>query len=284
LQKTHHQGFTLIEMSIVLVIIGLIVGGVLVGQDLIRAAGVRATISQIEKFNTAANTFFEKYRYLPGDIPAGPAAQFGFAARGQYAGEGDGNGLIEGVTSNAASSNLGYAFGAGETTMFWSDLTYANGQNLNLIEGSFSAASPSTIATFPVANVSSYFPAAKLGNGNYFYVYSNRVDSAAVMLAQPITNFYGIAIIKNINNSNGLNSAQGLSIQQAYDIDKKIDDGLANSGRVVGASVVGAISDIPNNNPYLSTACYSTFSGVYYVAQNPNAVICSLSFRMQAGD
>ncbi len=38
-------GFTLIEMSIVLVIIGLIVGGVLVGQDLIRAAEVRAQIS-----------------------------------------------------------------------------------------------------------------------------------------------------------------------------------------------------------------------------------------------
>jgi prepilin-type N-terminal cleavage/methylation domain-containing protein len=45
-------GFTLIELSIVLVIIGLIVGGVLVGQDLVKAAGVRATISQIEKFNT----------------------------------------------------------------------------------------------------------------------------------------------------------------------------------------------------------------------------------------
>jgi len=43
------KGFTLIELSIVLVIIGLIVGGVLVGHDLIRAAGVRATISQVEK-------------------------------------------------------------------------------------------------------------------------------------------------------------------------------------------------------------------------------------------
>ena len=53
--------FTLIEMSIVLVIIGLIVGGVLVGQDLIRAAYVRAQVSQIEKFNTALNTFYGKY-------------------------------------------------------------------------------------------------------------------------------------------------------------------------------------------------------------------------------
>jgi hypothetical protein len=44
----------------VLVVIGLIIGGILVGQDLIKAAEVRATISQIEKYQTAANTFYGK--------------------------------------------------------------------------------------------------------------------------------------------------------------------------------------------------------------------------------
>src|SRR3984885_3925644 len=73
--------FTLIELSIVLVIIGLIVGGVLVGQDLIKAAEIRATVSQIEKYNTAANTFQTKYNALPGDVPAAQAASFGMVAR-----------------------------------------------------------------------------------------------------------------------------------------------------------------------------------------------------------
>ena len=72
-------GFTLIELSVVLVIIGLIVGSVLVGQSLISAAGVRATIAQIEKYNTAANTFREKYGYLPGDIKDPDASSFGLA-------------------------------------------------------------------------------------------------------------------------------------------------------------------------------------------------------------
>src|ERR1039458_9134105 len=98
-------GFTLIELSVVLVIIGLIVGSVLVGQSLISAAGVRATIAQIEKYNTAANTFREKYGYLPGDIKDPDASSFGLAARGQYAGEGDDNGVIEGVWQDVANRN-----------------------------------------------------------------------------------------------------------------------------------------------------------------------------------
>ena len=58
---TREQGFTLIELAIVLVIIGLIVGGVLVGQDLIKAAEIRASVTQIEQYNTAA-------KYIPHEI------------------------------------------------------------------------------------------------------------------------------------------------------------------------------------------------------------------------
>ena len=76
-----NRAFTLIELSIVLVVVALIIGGVLVGQDLIRAAGVRSQITQIEKYQTAANTFRGKYGALPGDMNAATASQFGFPAR-----------------------------------------------------------------------------------------------------------------------------------------------------------------------------------------------------------
>ena len=62
------KAFTLIELSVVLVIIGLIVGGVLVGQDLIHAATIRATITQKERFSTAANTFRTKFGDVPGSL------------------------------------------------------------------------------------------------------------------------------------------------------------------------------------------------------------------------
>ena len=91
------KGFTLIELSIVLVVIGLIIGGILVGQDLIQAAETRSQITQIEKYNAAVNTFRLKYNCLPGDCLNVTA--FGFPPRGQYAGEGDGDGILEGVAA-----------------------------------------------------------------------------------------------------------------------------------------------------------------------------------------
>jgi len=125
INRQKHKGFTLIEMSVVLVIIGLIVGGILVGQNLVSAAAVRAQISQIDKYNSAVNTFYSKYQALPGDMPAAVANQFGFGARGQYAGEGDGNGAIEGLWNNQAGANFGGGQGFGETAMFWVDLSAA---------------------------------------------------------------------------------------------------------------------------------------------------------------
>jgi prepilin-type N-terminal cleavage/methylation domain-containing protein len=93
------NGFTLIEISIVLVIIGLIVGGVLVGHDLIKAADVRSQIAQIEQYQTAVNTFRAKYNCIPGDcIDAGT---YGFIVRGTGQGQGDGNQVIEGQPGQA---------------------------------------------------------------------------------------------------------------------------------------------------------------------------------------
>src|SRR4051812_10469894 len=91
------SGFTLIEMSIVLVIIGLTVGSVLVGKDLLAAAAVRAQITQIEKYQTSVNVFRIKYNAIPGDMTADQASQNGFLSRPGTVGKGDGNGLLDAI-------------------------------------------------------------------------------------------------------------------------------------------------------------------------------------------
>ena len=69
LARRHNKsGFTLIELSIVLVIIGLIVGGILVGQDLIKSAEMRNLASQLRQYQVATSTFRGKYNEIPGDM------------------------------------------------------------------------------------------------------------------------------------------------------------------------------------------------------------------------
>lgn len=63
------NGFTLIELSIVMLIIALVIGGVLVGRDMIRNAELQQVASSFLKFRDAVKQFQDKYKYLPGDMP-----------------------------------------------------------------------------------------------------------------------------------------------------------------------------------------------------------------------
>jgi prepilin-type N-terminal cleavage/methylation domain-containing protein len=316
--KFNCSGFTLIELSIVLVIIGLLVGGVLAGQDLIRAAQVRATIAQIEKYNLAANTFRGKYGYLPGDMTPAAAAQFGFVSRSGCAGDGDGNGLIESAGgSNFDAANLpgcltsgAYGNGSfGETALFWSELTYANGKNVNLIEGNFSEPMTFYLGTVPTSLM---MPEAKLGNGLYINIWSgDGVDCCGAFGSQnPATmqNYFYIAAIGSTNGntvSSNPNSAPTIPVRTAYMIDAKMDDGLPQTGNVLAMySGVnqqtswsnGADGNANSTNYYTGTGatptapssstCYDNngSAGVmhYSVGYNNGAGLnCGISFRFQ---
>ncbi len=284
-----------------LVIIGLIVGGVLTGQTLIAAAGVRAQITQIEKYNTAANTFFTKYGYLPGDIPAVPAAQFGFRSRGTQPGQGDGNGILQACGScDYQAAAWGFLQNPGEPVMFWEDLSAAH-----LIEGSFTTADSSTYLgaqniTGTALNL--WFPAAMLGNGNYVYAYSPTWQFNPPF-NMSVANYFGVSVISAISGTeNGaINSAPGMTVSQAAAIDFKIDDGFPQTGRILAVYLTaGNVYWTDGISPMLQAAntgatsgspitCYDNgnVSGTqkYSLAQNNGAgVNCALSFRMQAGD
>ncbi|MDC8759878.1 prepilin-type N-terminal cleavage/methylation domain-containing protein [Janthinobacterium fluminis] len=65
--RRQQQGFTLVEIAIVLVIIGLLLGGVLKGQGLIDSAKVKNIIQQSNALSAAVNAYQDKFRALPGD-------------------------------------------------------------------------------------------------------------------------------------------------------------------------------------------------------------------------
>src|SRR3972149_9646258 len=65
--KTMQKGFTLVEIAIVLVIIGLLLGGILKGQEMITQAKIKNIINDFNGITAAMNSYQDRYRALPGD-------------------------------------------------------------------------------------------------------------------------------------------------------------------------------------------------------------------------
>lgn len=220
------QGFTLIELSIVLVIIGLIVGGVLVGQDLIKAAEIRATVGQYEKYNAAINTFRGKFNGIPGDISATSASAFGLFSTGMTGGDGigDGDGLVEGTA--------GAYVNWGEALVFWRHMSDAQ-----LIEGNYGgqmASAGTANADLTTSTIAGYFPPAKLGRGNSFSV---NVDRGI--------NYYLLMGMTAVTAASGATTyAAVLTPIETFNIDTKVDDGAPNTGIATARGTTAPFSSV----------------------------------------
>jgi prepilin-type N-terminal cleavage/methylation domain-containing protein len=130
--KKNQKGFTLIEIAIVLVIIGLLLGGVPKGQELITSARVRNMISQQDGIKAAYFGFLDRYRALPGDYAAAEQNIKDASAHG------NGNGQIE---PNATAVNGSVS---NEPTLAWEHLSKAGFINGSYIYSSGSVVDAST--------------------------------------------------------------------------------------------------------------------------------------------
>ncbi len=89
-----HSGFTLVELALVLVILALLIGGVLVGQSLMKSAELRRFVTGVGELNVAATAFKVKYMGLPGDLANGVAFFGATDANGFTTTNGNGDGKV----------------------------------------------------------------------------------------------------------------------------------------------------------------------------------------------
>lgn len=279
--RGREKGFTLVELSIVLVVIGLIVGGILSGQDLVNAARVRSQVSQITQYTAATNSFHEKYGWLPGDLPNAANFFSGVINQGSATtGMGDGDNVIE--NANA----LGQTY-EGEPALFWYELNQAG-----LISDPTSAINDYSLTDTAIDNT--VVPYGKIPAS--FQVSTFSANSLAITVMSDVNknNYWVLSTI-----TGPLSQPfwfPGLGALQANQIDGKIDDGFPSTGNVISIPLAltngsgGGNFSWNGMTPSIVGDAYSVIgspscttngdgTGVYNVAQAGINIVCSLSIR-----
>ncbi len=217
------RGFTLVQVAIVLMIAGLLVGSMFMGEELVVIYKVHAQISQIGAFDEAVATFNEKFEGLPGDLLAVMAERQGLPAGDGTPSHGDGDGKI-------SPCNLGWQWHLGcETALFWSQLSVSG-----MIPGNYTADSRFTDNRLNHVNaMDPYLPRSPLMEGVYVAIWSSVANQPSPKPQLPYGNYYEISRIMGVADEKFVDDSKALTPEQSYDIDRKMDDGLPLSGRVV---------------------------------------------------
>ena len=249
------RAFSLVELSIVLVILGLLVGGVLSGQSLIRASELRAATAEYQRYYTAAQAFRDKYFAIPGDFNNAQAfwgqstACGGASATGTCNGNGDGQ-----------IGQPGGAAATGENFQFWRQLAFAG-----LVEGNYTGVSGPASASDVVIGTNT--PKSKMSNSGWSALYSDNSGGAT-------PNIYkikeGNMFIFGAQSTGNWNGGANMKPEELWNIDTKIDDGLPGSGKLIAYVW---------NTGCTNAATFSDFTSPYNLSNS--ALVCAAMFINQ---
>lgn len=218
--KIHRHAFSLVELSIVLVILGLLVGGVLSGQSLIRAAELRAVSTEYSRYFTSVQAFKDKYFALPGDMAN--AQSFWGAAHSTAAT------CVTTTTGDIRTCNgngdgiMNVSVGSNERFRFWQHLA-----NAGLIEGNYSGVQGA--GGVDEATIGTNVPRSRLNNAGWSLYFAPNDPGNPDIFANDYQNYmmFGAAFPTSIT-ANPI-----ISPEEAWNIDTKLDDGKPGTGKIL---------------------------------------------------
>lgn len=261
------RGFSLVELSIVLVILGLLTGGILAGQSLIRASELRAVTAEYQRYAAAVNSFRDKYFAIPGDMNnatrfwgrqvAAAHCVTNSAAAVATPGACDGD-------SDSTLTAAGAASQSGEVFQFWKQLA-----NAGLVEGSYTGLAGSGGVSDSDAGVN--VPTSKLGAGVWSIGYLAPTFAGS---AQLYALDYGNHFVFGAVTASANPDAAILKPEEAWNIDTKLDDGKPAQGKIIARfwnNACAAADDGTHANTDLA-ASYKL---------SDSTVQCTLMFRQQ---
>jgi prepilin-type N-terminal cleavage/methylation domain-containing protein len=278
IRNTLQKGFTLVELAIVMTIIGLLIGGILKGQELMQNARITSTVSQVKSYSAAVTTFKDMYQATPGDMLNAGTRLVGcpgalgagcnpFVVAAPTVGTaGD---TIVGTTNwstgwgapatTSTAGNTGAVNVDGERYLFWAHLLLSN-----LIGGinadGLNAATP---YSFDKTN-----PSAKIGGGFIVGYDTGIIGPGSLQTAG--TGISGTILVQTSSPTTALQTTAGtlpLAPLRAAQLDRKMDDGRPATGYVqaygVGASCFTLAASLVYNETLSTTDC-----GLIYRIEN----------------
>jgi prepilin-type N-terminal cleavage/methylation domain-containing protein len=267
MMRAGNRGFSLLEISLVLMIIALLVGGILIGRDMVRSAQMRSVLSEAQTLMQAIKNFQAKYDALPGDFAGASnlwSASCDSNSDGTVSaadtGNGDGNGRV--MTQGTAATYY-------EQFCVWTHLTRAS-----LIETSFTgrAGNLGAMHRIPGTNV----PISKLQPGGWALVTVTIGDITGgfnqVLYTAPESPpdqvlWFGGASTTGTNNL----QRPVLRPEEARVLDTKIDDGMPGLGKVLAQdNTPGTVGVDLINDCHLSNNAYNLAA---------NNTLCTLVFK-----
>lgn len=211
--KMKKNGFTLIEISVVLLISGLLFFTVIKGSSLIEYARLHRLMQDMRKVWSDINFFYTEYHYYPGDMPN--ASDFFDSSKcgGVRKINGNGDGRIEFKDRRD---------GGIESYLAWCHLSQAG-------LGYQSGGGPDSTSAVPVLGVD---------------IPTSKIKGSGFLLSHGVHGFEGNNVLvigaPRENMGRELNVGPILTARQAYLIDKKMDDGNPTTGNVRGINVKGS--------------------------------------------
>ncbi len=208
-------GFTLVELSIVLVIIGLILGGVMVGRDMMHQANLRTILADFNAYTIAVDQFVTKYQALPGDFPdaqrvwgsSASCGANGSGGPGVLTCNGNGNGQVDsGISGGPVLSDQ-------EVSLVAQHLA-----NSGLVSGTYTGGAWSELTAH-------YSARSKFR----FYYAGNMPWSAKFFAGTRHGNIFEFTDF----GSMGGTDVPILTPEEALSIDMKADDGLPGQGKIL---------------------------------------------------
>jgi prepilin-type N-terminal cleavage/methylation domain-containing protein len=230
------QGFTLVEIAIVLVIIGLLLGGVLKGQELINSAKVKNFASDIRNISTFVYAYQDRFRALPGDDPR---ANTNFT------------GGVLATTPAAAACGGAACIGNARINGFWNSSTITDEAVLFWQHVRLAGLASGTSVLPPAATPGdTYYP--RNADGGRIGITGDTTGANALYTGAPVwpANFYVC-----------MSGVQGRFVRQ---LDTTLDDGNTSTGtvRVLGTAAGGELAQsatfytvLPADDATLFTVC-----------------------------